>query len=250
MVIDDGSSDNTQELMEFYTAKDARIKFYIRPIKKNKGAAACRNYGIELAHGDFFQFLDSDDILHSKKLEHQISKLKSNDNTSLLTCKWGYFTKKNQFKNLFKYKQRVYRDFRKPWNLLRYYGKYGEFLPIHCFLIPKQYIISKAGFWNEELSNNDDAEFISRIVIMAKRIRFVPKAIVFYRIGNEEKLSDFKNRSQAISAIRSLELISDNLKQLHPTICDTYLKSLIKIIKPSIVENYPELAEFKNVQRF
>lgn len=246
MVVDDGSSDKTQELMEFYTAKDARIKFYIRPREKNKGAAACRNYGIELAQGDFFQFLDSDDILHSRKLEHQISKIKSKDYTSVLTCRWGYFSQKNQFTKLFKYKQRVYRDFRKPLNLLLYYGKYGEFLPIHCFLIPKQYVISKAGFWNEELSNNDDAEFISRIVVMAKRIRFVPKAIVFYRIGNEEKLSDFKNRSHAKSAIRSLELISNNLKQLHPKICDTYLKSLKRIIKPSIAKNYPDLIEFKN----
>lgn len=63
IVVDDGSSDYTTELMEYYCEKDDRIQFYQRPIYKEKGANACRNSGLTLCQGDFIMFLDSDDVL-------------------------------------------------------------------------------------------------------------------------------------------------------------------------------------------
>ena len=47
IVVDDGSTDYTPELMEFYIRKDSRFSFYRRPEEKAKGANACRNYGFE-----------------------------------------------------------------------------------------------------------------------------------------------------------------------------------------------------------
>ncbi len=243
IVVDDGSKDHTVELMKFYKEKDSRIEFYKRPNNKKKGAASCRNFGLEKSRGEFIQFLDSDDLLHANKLKYQIDAVKKKDDV-LLTCKWGYFTKLDHLYNRFKHKQKVYRNFRRPYKLLFYFGKYEEFLPIHTYLIPKG-IIKKAGNWNENLCNNDDAEFMTRILLQARRIHFTPGAIVFYRIGNVFKLSDFKKLSQANSAIKSLELISKNLKSINSKTSDIYVKNLEKIVRNLIKKSFPDLAEFK-----
>ncbi|WP_405199463.1 glycosyltransferase family 2 protein [Christiangramia sp. LLG6405-1] len=72
IVVDDGSVDYTEELLEFYCKKDQRIQFHHRPANRRKGANACRNYGFEVSTGEFLIFLDSDDLLDIAVLENRI----------------------------------------------------------------------------------------------------------------------------------------------------------------------------------
>ena len=58
IIIDDGSKDNTQEVLKDYLIDD-RIKYYYQ---ENQGVSVARNYGAELATGDYLIFLDSDDV--------------------------------------------------------------------------------------------------------------------------------------------------------------------------------------------
>ena len=76
LVIDDGSKDYTEELMQFYKEKDARISYHKRPESRSKGANACRNYGFEISKGDYINFFDDDDLMQTHKLELQIKALK------------------------------------------------------------------------------------------------------------------------------------------------------------------------------
>ena len=66
IVVDDGSIDNTREIIEDFQQKENRI-FYFR--KKNGGVSSARNYGISKAQGEYILFLDSDDYLPQKVLE-------------------------------------------------------------------------------------------------------------------------------------------------------------------------------------
>lgn len=63
IVVDDGSTDNTSEILSSYVEKDSRFRYYHRPETKQKGPGACRNYGFEKSNGEFVVFLDSDDVL-------------------------------------------------------------------------------------------------------------------------------------------------------------------------------------------
>lgn len=58
IIIDDGSEDNTQDILK-NTLKDERLKYYYQ---ENQGVSVARNYGAQLATGDYLIFLDSDDI--------------------------------------------------------------------------------------------------------------------------------------------------------------------------------------------
>ena len=64
--INDGSTDNTENIIKEYKKKDKRI---ILLNQKNKGAGLARNKGIEISKGEYISFIDSDDIFHFKTLE-------------------------------------------------------------------------------------------------------------------------------------------------------------------------------------
>jgi glycosyltransferase involved in cell wall biosynthesis len=65
IIIDDGSTDNTAEIVEL---SDYPVKYFKQ---ERKGAAAARNKGLELATGKYVAFLDADDVWEVQKLSRQ-----------------------------------------------------------------------------------------------------------------------------------------------------------------------------------
>ncbi|GAA4943021.1 glycosyltransferase family 2 protein [Algibacter agarivorans] len=63
IVVDDGSTDNTEQVVNEFINRDSRISFYRRPEGRLKGANACRNFGLEKSNGAIINWLDSDDLL-------------------------------------------------------------------------------------------------------------------------------------------------------------------------------------------
>lgn len=72
IIVDDGSTDNTQELLSNYTGKISLIS------TEHKGPSAARNRGIQTAQGEYITFLDSDDIWKPDKLKKQMDFFKNN----------------------------------------------------------------------------------------------------------------------------------------------------------------------------
>ncbi len=70
LIIDDGSSDKSAEIITEYIKKDPRIHYIYQ---ENSGAAAARTKGMHTAKGKYVAFLDSDDLWHPDKLEKQLS---------------------------------------------------------------------------------------------------------------------------------------------------------------------------------
>ena len=72
LVVDDGSSDNTQEVVRDLYNKDSRVRYIFQ---KNQGVSAARNAGLRAARGEFLALLDSDDVWKPWKLEIQLACL-------------------------------------------------------------------------------------------------------------------------------------------------------------------------------
>ena len=64
--VDDGSSDDSPQILARFAAVDNRFKIHRQP---NAGGSAARNKGLDLARGKYIAFLDNDDILHPQYLE-------------------------------------------------------------------------------------------------------------------------------------------------------------------------------------
>lgn len=75
IIIDDGSVDETPEILAEYAARDARI-FACRH-ERNMGRAVSRNHALELARGKWVAIFDGDDISHPRRLEKQLGYLKA-----------------------------------------------------------------------------------------------------------------------------------------------------------------------------
>ncbi len=71
LLVDDGSTDNSVEIIRELTANEPRIKLLHLPC--NQGSGPARNLAIKEAQGKFIAFLDSDDIWHPEKLEKHVS---------------------------------------------------------------------------------------------------------------------------------------------------------------------------------
>ncbi|MWB94506.1 glycosyltransferase [Flavobacterium sp. GA093] len=84
IIVDDGSSDNTVEVVNQYLEKDTRFQFYRRPENRLKGANACRNFGIENSKGEYMMFLDSDDICEPFCLAERVNKVVSDSSIHVL----------------------------------------------------------------------------------------------------------------------------------------------------------------------
>jgi glycosyltransferase involved in cell wall biosynthesis len=82
MVVDDGSTDDTANVVSPYTEKHGAI--YIR--QKNRGLSAARNMGIRNPRGELIAFLDPDDRWLLAKLQRQVALMDADDGVGLSYC--------------------------------------------------------------------------------------------------------------------------------------------------------------------
>jgi glycosyltransferase involved in cell wall biosynthesis len=76
VVVDDGSTDRTKDIVREYSRQDQRIKLYDRD-RGPKGACVCRNIGVSLCEGEYLIFLDTDDLLEPHCIDTRIAIMES-----------------------------------------------------------------------------------------------------------------------------------------------------------------------------
>lgn len=88
IVVNDGSTDNSQEIIDEYSKLNKNVKSYK---KENGGLSDARNFGMKYAKGEYIGFVDSDDYIELDMYEKMYKLAKQND-SDLITCdfKWIY----------------------------------------------------------------------------------------------------------------------------------------------------------------
>jgi glycosyltransferase involved in cell wall biosynthesis len=81
IIIDDGSQDNTFEIIRSFVLNDERLRYHFA---HNRGLAMARNMGIQMSRGKYITFLDSDDEYLPEHLQLRVEYLKAHPEIELL----------------------------------------------------------------------------------------------------------------------------------------------------------------------
>eukprot|EP01037_Dinobryon_pediforme_P013983 gene13983-14100_t len=203
IIIDDGSVDHSFSIAASYQAQGVQV---FRQF--NRGASAARNKGLQVAKGDFIQFLDADDLLSPDKIESQVEVLRRHSR-HLAVCSTVHFPDGFPESNYrpSAYEEAFLKDSDNSFEfLVRLMGGYdfrASMVQPAAWLTPRQ-LIDQAGPWNESLTLDDDGEYFARVLLESEGIRKTP-GLVFYRkyFGLKGNLSSLNNREGLESLFRS-----------------------------------------------
>jgi glycosyltransferase involved in cell wall biosynthesis len=202
IVIDDGSTDNTPEIMAVY-ATDPRVR-YLR--QKNAGPSTARNSGIRAAQGEFIAFLDADDRWKPNKLERQLDKF-SDDDIGVVFSGSRVFDKQG-IRSENRAKESSCAD------MLQSLITTTAFFP--SSVVVRKRCFDTCGLFDESLKKVEDREMWIRL---AKRYRFgcTPDCLVDYRLhagalnmqtdGMEEAFRETLRRAFADGPLRRRWLV-------------------------------------------
>ncbi|WPP52903.1 glycosyltransferase family 2 protein [Catalinimonas niigatensis] len=173
IIVNDGSKDNSEKIIKGFN--DSRLKYYKIA---NSGPCYARNFGIEKATGDLFQFLDADDVLDQEKLESQVRYYQSHGDEYVYSGIMGFII--NDQKQLEQGFDFYYKNLRIEEYFRKMFYHFGKYYTTGMWLLPRK-LVEKTHGWDEKVRINNDGEYFSRIILHSKGIVFCPEAIFYYR---------------------------------------------------------------------
>ncbi|WJS95135.1 glycosyltransferase family 2 protein [Flavobacterium johnsoniae] len=233
IIVDDGSTDNTEQLLAAYLSSDNRFQYYKRPEERLKGPNSCRNYGFELSKGDYIKWFDSDDILLPEALESISNNfLKQPD---LIVSSLQYIDFNNKILN----KKHAFRS----ENVIRDYMTakitYYTFTPTW----KTSFLNLQPNLFDETITNLDDWDFNLRMLYQNPAVIYLDEEHIQYRVHNEslsheigklnfnEIKSEFKAIKKHISLVKQNKAANTNVLKIH-------LKNRCKFIfRDAVVQN-------------
>ncbi len=229
IVVDDGSTDATNTLLESYCNKDIRFKYHQRPKDRIKGANTCRNFGFEQSEGELINWFDSDDIMDKYFLINAVSQFRKQHSLDFVLFDFATFV--NNIENV------VFVQKNKTSNLIEDYATWK----INCgtsTIVWKRKLVEKYRF-NENLFRAQDLDFNLRIFFNEEYVfHSINKIGLYVRIHDNNLTSEF-NRMNLKSLKSELTVRKFLIKKLIALKANKeVIKNSIKILNISFVKLY------------
>lgn len=165
IIVNDGSPDNSQKIIDKYVKKYPTMKGYI---KENGGLSDARNYGIKKATGEYIAFMDSDDYVSEDTYEVMYNKAKEKD-FDMVVCDLNYVYPNDELMEVTSGIKDDTEDIK---------GIYTHIYPAAWNKLYKKELLEniefKKGVWFE------DVEFIHRLLPRVKSIGVVHRPFIQY----------------------------------------------------------------------
>lgn len=151
IVVDDGSTDNTQTIVDGYRE---RLRYYKQ---ENAGPGAARNFGAEHARGEYIAFLDSDDLWFPWSLETYASAIRKADNPAFIAGKPFRFRDPSELSDVLFMRSKFERfaDYLASGDQWRWWG-------VSSFVIRTDAFRAVGGFAENEM-NGEDADLALKL---------------------------------------------------------------------------------------
>jgi len=175
--------------------------------KKNMGACAARNTGLNVAKGEYIAFLDDDDEWLPEKIEKQLSVFKKNKNAAIVYCgRYSYYVKeqktvvqKTKFKNGYVFDSLILENF----------------IGSTSFPLIRKSVIEKLGGFDINMKAAQDYEMWLRIA-KEYEVDYIKEPLVRYYVHEGDQITkNHRNKADALERLNELHI--DYLEK-HPKI--------------------------------
>lgn len=206
IVVDDGSTDNSKEIIEKLKEKDNRVKAVF---KKNGGLSSARNAGIKIAAGTYISFLDSDDLWKSDKLKNQIEIFENNSDVNFVFSNYiGFYPdgKQEPYMHVF--------GNTNPFDFIKLNPIAGSASSV----ILHSDLVKKTGFFDESLRSTEDHDYWFRCVVAGANIKFCDSYDVLIRL-HDTSMSKNQARMNTYNfkvLVKQLDLLSKQNFDMDP----------------------------------
>jgi glycosyltransferase involved in cell wall biosynthesis len=203
IVVDDGSTDTTPEIMRKYEGNrnDQLTIQYI--IQKNAGSQVARNTGTKASTGEYIQYLDSDDLLYPQKLENQVKYLQQNQGCDGVFGDW----RKGLPETNEVVKGYASEDLITQMLIDRCVANFS-------FLMRRS-IVSKTGAWDPAIRRNQEIDFHIRGLLAGARFEYQSCDTGLWRMHASERIANTTGLNDVVFFYQKMEHLL-NERQLFP----------------------------------
>lgn len=192
--IDDGSTDNSYEILSEYATKDNR---FIILQQENKGAGSARNKGMEIAKGEFLAFLDADDYYSNNTALEKLYLTAINNNIPIAGAFRQHLKMDGQIIN-----HPLHRHFFTDPNNERIFN-YTDVqydYHYHSYIFSKQLLNNNLTF--PDYKRFQDPPFFTKAMFYAKQFIIIP--IEFYVFRESERCNSLFNSEKTCDLMKGL----------------------------------------------
>lgn len=236
IVVDDGSTDKTVELLQAYCRKDTRFKYHLRPFNRAKGANACRNYGFEISNGMYVNWFDDDDVMLPDFIEKKVSALEANPQLDAIISKRIFYDENLEIVIGKEIKTLLTDNILEDFISLKIKWYTSDSMWRSEFLEGKT-------LFNEQLKAGQDRDFHIRMLLAAPKLEVLDAYLTKYRKHPDNLTSQIddieKGVSLRISHMMSVSALTDEIGKhgkLSKELKIIYFSSLIKYL-PFVYNN-------------
>ena len=186
LVIDDGSTDNSAELIQKMAETDKRIRFY--QLKQNSGVSIARNKGLSLARGKYIAFLDSDDTAYPYWLETGVRFMEKNPQAVVGFTNIKYYQLINNQKKFFSARIPLYEI---SWRSVAHIGSFvrAGFINRHQIQFNPHYISAEDwDFYMQIMRKGGRIERILPVIPLTLVRHHTSNPTQYYRAGEANSI--------------------------------------------------------------
>jgi glycosyltransferase involved in cell wall biosynthesis len=233
IIVDDGSTDETSNLVCEYIEKDNRFQYHKRPKDRIKGPNSCRNYGFEICKGDYVKWFDSDDILLPNALELANNCFSKSTDVVVSSLEYIGFNKNKIPKKHVFLSQNVIQNYLT--------GKITYYICTPTW--KKEFLKKQFYLFDETITNLDDWDFNLRMLYEEPNVIYLEQELIQYRVHNtslshEISKLNFEEVKSELKAIKKHILLIKNNNKANLNILKKRLKGRCKfILREALVQN-------------
>ncbi len=206
ILVDDGSDDLSGEICDRYASTDRRIRCIHQ---SNKGLSASRNAAIDVATGDYYFFIDSDDAIHPRAIERLLKAIDSAPGVMVAAGAYHYAAKKH-FKESARQQTEIIHAERLIKDVL--YQKKGTDNSV-CWKLFDRRLFEGLRFYNGWF---EDLDIFYRLYQRSGRIAIINDDIYFYRRHKSSFINHWSDGRRDILRVtdRMYDYISGHMPRL------------------------------------